>query len=766
MERRYATLWTFSSSFNEFAESHPLNGAAELRIKKVAFAILVSMWAAGQVTEVAGQQPAKTTGGNRASGEKKSPGTVWREPLRGSWVGDERVRGMGIVLASSGSGSEIIVSAGENSVVRQAAAFLSADIEKISGFAPPIIGNPGRAPVRIHLVTLGIESVPLAIDTMFLKGKSEAYQIFTEPGAVWLVGSDFRGTAYAAYTLSERLGIDPLYLWTGYTPARHRTLVLKATNHVADSPGFRYRGMFHDDEDILPRPFEDTGYPLRIGDVPMEWYKKFFETALRLRMNMVAPYTRVHRRYEVQKLASEWGLYFTSHHYDILLSNPFGIARFGLGRARGAGSSWDWYNNREGVLNYWRGGVLENRALDAIWPVGLRGAEDRAYEFPPNVSDLEQARVFRAAMDSQMSITRSLVPAGKKPIFAFTLYSEMLAKFEQHALDVPSDVILVWPDDNDGIMRGLPKRPGSWTHGVYYHLAYFGAPVKQLTHTVSPFRVASEFRRILDARATEYLLINVSELRDFVMEARMIADIAWDPSAALAEPDPASRYIAWWAREYFGDPAAPKVAAGYADYYRLVDRFDALWRGSDKVQDALLALHNRFTNRPYRRLDADTVLKLQGRKRELEAALAGNARARKYMNREQQQFSFENTALGLLMDLRPTQAALVLVKALNEPDSAKAWAIVESARAPLETLEAEILRAERLPFEGWYRKTWIRRETRPSNVHRSYEQLREFLASGGTRLLAEPAGAAHPDLRRFCENGNPCSGPKAVIPDR
>jgi hypothetical protein len=30
---------------------------------------------------------------------------------------------------------------------------------------------------------------------------------------VWLVGSNPRGTAFAAYTLLERLGIDPLYLW-------------------------------------------------------------------------------------------------------------------------------------------------------------------------------------------------------------------------------------------------------------------------------------------------------------------------------------------------------------------------------------------------------------------------------------------------------------------------------------------------------------------------------------------------------------------------
>jgi hypothetical protein len=95
-----------------------------------------------------------------------------------------------------------------------------------------------------------------------LQGQWEAYQVRTLDNTVWLVGSDFRGTAFAAYTLSERLGIDPLYLWTGYTPAKHPTLILRQTEFIADPPTFKYRGFFHDDEDILPRPFDENGYPL------------------------------------------------------------------------------------------------------------------------------------------------------------------------------------------------------------------------------------------------------------------------------------------------------------------------------------------------------------------------------------------------------------------------------------------------------------------------------------------------------------------------
>src|SRR5262249_40892295 len=185
---------------------------------------------------------------------------------------------------------------------------------------PPILSAasvPGSGRDAIRLVTLApSHDVPGPIARQALDGQWEAYQIRTTGSAVWLVGANFRGTAFAAYTLSERLGIDPLYIWTGHAPGEHATLVMKQTNFQAGPPTFRFRGFFHDDEDILPRPFDENGYPLQTGTVPRVWYERFFETALRLRMNMVAPYVRVQRPYEIQKTASDWGLIYTSHHYD------------------------------------------------------------------------------------------------------------------------------------------------------------------------------------------------------------------------------------------------------------------------------------------------------------------------------------------------------------------------------------------------------------------------------------------------------------------
>jgi hypothetical protein len=550
---------------------------------------------------------------------------------------------------------------------------------------------------------------------------------------VWLVGSNPRGTAFAAYTLSERLGVDPLYIWTGYAPERRDPLVMKRTNFAQGPPAFRYRGFFHDDEDLLPRPFDANGYPLQTGDVPLDWYRRFFETALRLRMNMVAPYTRVHRRYEVQKLASDWGLYYTSHHYDILVSNPFGLERYNLATERGVRPEWNWFTNREGMLRFWRGGLMENRDLDVIWPVGMRGTEDRPFTFPPGPTDDDRARTFREVINEQVKMVRDLLPKDKTPIFHFTMYSEMLPQYQRNpaAFDLPADVIVVWPDDNDGHMRALPSDLGRWKHGVYYHLAYLGGRLtKQLTHTVAPSTVAEQFEKIVKSGATEYMLVNVSEVRDYVMGTRMLADITWDAPAIYAAPQPAERYTAWWSREYFGESAQAAEAA-YNKYFAVIDTPDKLWVAPDAIEELLDRLYRKMSGETYPAVDAGTLALMQSRKRQLDEALAAEASAENGMSLSERRFLSVDVALGLQVAQRQTQAALKLEEALRAPDAASMWPLVFDARASLEQLETELRRGEYPPFDRWYHVSWIRSALSQSNPHRPYNQLRAFISSEG-----------------------------------
>jgi hypothetical protein len=626
----------------------------------------------------------------------------WTGTVRGSWVQTGAAAEGDVVLSSTNGVCRIVVAANENPAVHQAAAFLAGDIEKISGYKPEVAPVPGSGGVNVRLVTLGRSAVPATINTASLAGQWESYRVVVEGRDVWLIGSNPRGTAFAAYTLSERLGVDPIYIWSGYWPEHHDPLILKRVNFYQAPPAFRYRGFFHDDEDLLPRPFDARGYPLMTGDVPLEWYKRFFETALRLRMNMGAPYVRVHRRYEVQKLASDWGLYY------------------------------DWFTNRDGMLRFWRGGLMENKDLDVIWPVGMRGTADRPFTFPPGTTDDQKAATFREVIREQVKMVREVVP---QPLFHFTMYSEMLPQYQRDpaAFDLPEDVMIIWPDDNNGHMRGLPGSLGKWKHGVYYHLAYLGGNLsKQTTHTETPSVVADEFQKIVQAGATEYMLVNVSELRDYVMGARLIADICWDARAVYAAPRAAERYTAWWSREYFGGPDTARAAeAAYHRYFSLLDSPDTLWTAMEAIQTLVDGLYRKVAGHSPAAFDPGALARLQSRAELLDEALAAVEQAGHGMTPAQRRFFSIDVALGLQIAQRQTRAALKLEEALRAPDAGRMWQLVREALSWLEQLEADLARGEYAPFDRWYQESWIRSAGSLNNPHRAYRQVRDFIGSDG-----------------------------------
>lgn len=674
---------------------------------------------------------------------------------RGSWVRSGNALAGDITLAKGGKGCVIVAGAAEHSAVQQAAKFLASDIKKITGYEPKVQPTAAQQQaVAIHLVTIGNQTIPPDMDLADIKGKWEAHKIVTTDHAVWLIGADFRGTAYAAYTLSERLGIDPLYLWTGYTPVKKDTLILKKTDYTSASPTFKYRGFFHDDEDILPRPYEYGGYPLRVGDVDIHWYQKFFETALRLKMNMVAPYTRVHRRYEVQQCAGEWGLIYTSHHYDILLSNPFGLIRFGLAEKRNIKPEWNWATNKEGMTTYWRGGVWENKDLDCIWPVGLRGTNDYPYQFPKGMTPKEETKVFNQVIETQVQTVKDILSCTEPPVYTFTLWDEMIRKYESDKENfvLPEDVMIIWSDNMDGEMTHLPSALGKWKHGIYYHLAMYGGGVtKQSINTVSPFKITEAFQKTLDAKATEYMLVNVSELRDYVMGVQQIADICWDAPAMLGREkstkQPGEEYLKWWCNEYFGAAAVDDAVEVYRAYFKLFDHPTKLWNAADIIWRQLDGLVKKFNGQSYQLTDSKDIALLKSREKDYQRAIGLFEKAASKMGPQQQQFFFENTKLGLSFDWRPTQAALLLHQAMQQKNINKAWEDVYRAIQPLEQLELDILKAERPPFKNWYRDTWIRGTLTPLNVHRSYLLLRAFISSGG-KASRPPKRPGHDNLEQ------------------
>ena len=260
---------------------------------------------------------------------------------------------------------------------------------------------------------------------------------------------------------------------------------------------------------------------------------------------------------------------------------------------------------------------------------------------------------------------------------------------------------------------------------------------------MAPATIAGEFQRIVQARATEYMLVNVSELRDYIMGARLIADITWNAPAVYASPDPAGRFMAWWTQEYFAPATAPARAA-YDRYHALLDTPDKLWYASEAVQNLIERLWNRVAGRPFTPVNADTLAALRARVALLDTALATTEQAAATLTSAQQRFLSVDVALGLEIDERQTRAALQLADALQAADSGPMWRLIRDALTPLEQLEANFARAEYPPFDRWYHETWIRAGLQRNNPHRAYVELRAFIASDGRSRLQPPPGFGQP----------------------
>ena len=63
--------------------------------------------------------------------------------------------------------------------------------------------------------------------------------------------------------------------------------------------------------------------------------------------------------------------------------------------------------------------------------------------------------------------------------------------------------------------------------GMYYHDAMLNGRANQLSEMVPVDRIYSEFGRYIKAGATEYMLLNTSDLRAVSMTAKAVMDTAW-----------------------------------------------------------------------------------------------------------------------------------------------------------------------------------------------------------------------------------------------
>ena len=465
-----------------------------------------------------------------------------------------------------------IVHAGQPTM-RLAAGMLARDLERVSGTAPAlatrladcprrcvVVGTADSALVREAARALGADLAPLA-------GQSERYlRVAGEADgrALLLVaGSDRRGAVYGVVDLSRELGVSAWEWWADVAPAHVDRPAVDGALRLSDAPAVAYRGIFNNDEDWGLQPWAARTFD-PAHDIGPKTYARVFELLWRLKANLVWPAMHESTRpfYTIPgnaRTADDYAIIVGTSHAEPMMRNN--VREWNSG-------PFDWFRNRDRLVDYWRTRIDEVKGMETITSLGLRGVHDSAMEgaaSPEQARDTLQDvfRVQRAMLGEAQGKPPARIPQ------AFTMYKEVL-DYWNLGLAVPDDVTLVWPDDNYGYLAQLGtdregRRAGG--QGIYYHVSYWGRPHDYLwLATTHPSLIRDQLERAWATGARRLWVLNVGDIKPAEYLTQYFLDAAFD--ADVLRQDPA-RHLEAWAAAQFGRVHAAETAAVLREYYLL-----------------------------------------------------------------------------------------------------------------------------------------------------------------------------------------------------
>ena len=458
----------------------------------------------------------------------------------------------------------IVVSADEPGPVHRAAEDLASDLGKVFGTKPKIAEQAAGSGATVLIGE--VQKLPEGMRPENVTD-AESFSIAVKGKTVVLAGADMRGTIYAIYQFSqEYLGVDPQYYWTDHEPERRVRVELPAgLSHAYPAPVFKYRGFFINDEDLL------TGWAPGAKDhagISLAAWDKVYETILRLKGNMVVPGTWIFPDDPQIKAAAERGLIVTQHHAIPL----------GLNVARWPKDvPYNFSTHPEIIERAWKDAVAEYPPnIEMLWDVGLRGLSDTSYaSMDPSVQgdDKLLGKRISDAIEEQMKIVRAVHPDAK---FVTDLWQEGARLAQEGYLRIPPEVTTVWADDGYGYIQDKGEVKAG--QGTYYHVAMMNNRTNQLTEMVPIERISDELGRYEKAGATQYFLVNTSDIRPYSLTIRAVMDYVWLGKLPGVKEEPADFYR-HYAAEEFGEKAAGAIADMYKDYFAAPARLETRNQG-------------------------------------------------------------------------------------------------------------------------------------------------------------------------------------------
>lgn len=452
--------------------------------------------------------------------------------------------GKGAFAISTAHGAmPVYVSPSEATVVQKVASMFADDVCHVTGHKPALLSRKEVAsPKAIVIGTLGRNAF---IDKLVRQGKLnvkairggwEQYliQVVKHPSknveeALVVVGSDKRGTAYGALTISEKMGVSPFYWWSDIPVKRQKEIWISGSE-VSKEPSVKYRGFFINDEDWGLKPWASRNFEKDLGDIGPKTYAKVCELILRLKGNMLGPAMHectgaFYSHPGSKQVADSFGIVITTSHCEPLLINT--------------ASKWEWDTQRDGEWNYavnakgiqrkWDDRLKMASPYDNIYTMGMRGLHDAGLR--GNLPIDKQTALMRQIIHDQRSLLARHIKKNIKDIpQIYVPYKEAMDVYE-NGLEVPEDITLVWVDDNYGYMKRVSnpeEQQRSGHSGVYYHLSYLGAPHDYLwLNTTPPVLMYEELMKAYHTGADRYWLLNVGDIKPMELGIKTFFDLAW-----------------------------------------------------------------------------------------------------------------------------------------------------------------------------------------------------------------------------------------------
>ena len=446
-----------------------------------------------------------------------------------------------------------------------------------------VLGSDLKESARPSIV---IKTLPEGGDDP-LSQRPQGFRIEARGGHLLVTGADDQGTAYGIMELSRMLGVSPWEWWADCTPKRLAVWTVPENYLDEQSPAVLYRGIFINDEDsgFCPWAWKTDDPSETEGRIGPKTHERLFQLLLRLRANTFWPAIHscsvpFYMTEGNREAAEKYNITIGTSHCEPMLSNTNGEWN-----RRGVGE-YNFITNRENVLSFWEQRVKETAGANGFYTVGMRGIHDTGMLGVGE--DLDERR---EALENVIAAQRSLLEKHvngdlSKVLQALIPYKEVLPIYNS-GLKVPSDVTLIWCDDNYGYIRHFPtpeEKARSGGNGLYYHVSYYGRPnATTWIQSYSPALVHEELERAYDEGIRKLWVFNVGDLKpnEYLMEYCL--DLAWD-SDLLHENDCTKHLSSLLARE-FGDAVAARILPPALEYFRLIQEVKPEFLGHSRVEE-------------------------------------------------------------------------------------------------------------------------------------------------------------------------------------